>query len=147
MLSFCQVQILFLSFPIGVLDHLFNIFSYYQVFFSFLPECFPNSIILVPWLSCYTGGFIFFWFLKLLFLVFQPTRFSNVPCSSFLTECFQLCSSSLFSSFYFAQPLKVHGFTRLSKKQLSFTAYLPLPFPSGAILDLGTRSSRNGGVL
>ena len=71
----------------------------------------------------------------------------NVPCSSFLTECFQLCSSSLYSFFQFVQPLKVRGFTRLSKKQLSFTSSLPLPFLSGAILDLGTRSSRSGGVL
>ena len=122
MLSFCQVQILFLPFPIGVLDHLFNIFSSYQVFFSFLPECCPNSVILVPWLSHYTGGVIFFWFLKLLFHVFQPTRFSNVPCSSFLTECFQLCSSLLYSFFQSVQPLKVRGFTRLSKKQLCLTS-------------------------
>ena len=39
------------------------------------------------------------------------------------------------------------GFTLLSKKQLSFTSSLPLPFLSGAILDLGTRSSCSGGVL
>ena len=72
---------------------------------------------------------------------------SNVPCSSFLTECFQLCSSLLYSFFQSVQPLKVHGFTRLFKKQLSFTSYLPLPFLSDAILDLGTRSSHSGGVL
>ena len=40
-------------------------------------------------------------------------------CFHFQTECFQLCSSLLFSFFHFAQPLKVHGFTRLSKKQFS----------------------------
>ena len=77
----------------------------------------------------------------------QPSSYRNVPCSSFLTDCLQSRSSLLYSFFYIAQPLKVRGFTHWSKKQLSFTAYLPLPFPSGAILDLGTRSSRSGGVL
>ena len=71
----------------------------------------------------------------------QPSSYRNVPRSSFLTDCLQSRSSLI------AQPLKVRGFTRSSKKQLSFTSYLPLPFPSGAILDLGTRSSRSGGVL
>jgi len=71
----------------------------------------------------------------------QPSSSRNVPRSSFLTDCLQSRSSLI------AQPLKVRGFTHWSKKQLSFTAYLPLPFPSGAILDFGTRSSRSGGVL
>ena len=52
-----------------------------------------------------------------------------LPCSSFLTECFQLCSSSLVSFFHFAQPLKVHGFTRLSKKQFSLPLIVLLLFP------------------
>ena len=71
----------------------------------------------------------------------QPSSSRNVPCSSFLTDCLQSRSSLI------AQPLKVCGFTDWSKKQLSFTVYPPLPFLSGAILDLGTRSSRSGGVL
>ena len=33
------------------------------------------------------------------------------------------------------------------RSNLVFTSSLPFPFPSGAILDLGTRSSRSGGVL
>ena len=71
----------------------------------------------------------------------QPSSSRNVPRSSFLMDCLQSRSSLI------AQPLKVRGFTHWSKKQLSFTSYLPLPFPSGAILDLGTRSSHSGGVL
>ena len=113
---FFEDRVLFLLIHLtGVLYHLFNIFSSHQVFFSFLPECCPNSVILVPWLSHYTGVVIFFWFLKLLFHVFQPTRFSNVPCSSFLTECFQLCSSLLYSFFQVVQPFKVlwfHSFVK-----------------------------------
>ena len=70
-----------------------------------------------------------------------------LPCSFFLTECFQLRSFSLHSFFLVAQPCKVRGFTRLSKKQLNFTSSLPRPLFSGAILDLGTRSSCSGGVL
>ena len=71
----------------------------------------------------------------------QPSSYRNVPRSSFPTDCLQSRSSLI------AQPLKVRGFTRLSKKQLSFTSSLPFYFPSGAIVDLGTRSSRSGGVL
>ena len=91
---------------------------------------------------------MYFLSIATLFLMsFNLQGSSKVPSSSFLMECFQLYSSSLYSFFQFVQPLKVRGFTRLSKKQLSFTSSLPLPFLSGAILDLGTRSSRSGGVL
>ena len=54
-----------------------------------------------------------------------------LPCSSFLTECFQLCSSSLFSSFHFARPLKVHGFHSFVKEAtlfyLSSSVFPPVP--------------------
>ena len=53
----------------------------------------------------------------------------------------QLCSI-LLSSF---QPLKGHWFHSFVKKQ--FVLPFPLPFFSGAILDLGTRPSCSGGVL
>ena len=52
-----------------------------------------------------------------------------LPCSSFLTECFQLCSSSFYSFFQFVQPLKVHGFTRFSKKQISLPLLFLFIFP------------------
>ena len=95
-------------------------------------ECCPNYIIFISTLPCSIG-------------VLPEVV---LPCPSFLTECFQLHSFPLYSFFHeFVQPLKVRGFTRLSKKQLCFTFSLPLPFPSGAILDLGMRSSRSGGVL
>ena len=72
---------------------------------------------------------------------------SVLSYSSFLTECLQLCSYSLHSFFQFVQPLKVLWFHCLSRINL----VLPLLFffrcPSGAILDLGTRSSRSGGAL
>ena len=53
---------------------------------------------------------------------------SNVPCSSFLTECFQLCSSLLYSFFQFVQPCKVLWFYTFDKEAISFTSPLPLPF-------------------
>ena len=90
------------------------------------------------------------------FLLVHCTRHSQlcnlqgshgVPCFYFLPQCSQLCSIPLCSFFQLFNLLRFFGFTHLSKKQLSFTAYLPLPFPSGAILDLGTRSSCSGGVL
>ena len=69
----------------------------------------------------------------------------NVPCSSCWTECFKFCSPPLCHFFKICDLSRFFGFTCLSKKQ--FVLPLPLPFLSGAILDLGTRSSRSGGVL
>ena len=59
---------------------------------------------------------------------------SNVPCSSFLTECFQLCSSPLYSFFQFIQPLKVLWFHSFVKEAtqfylFSFSSVFP-PVPS-----------------
>ena len=55
-----------------------------------------------------------------------------LPCSSFLSNCFFFNFSHLrgiipFKLFNFS---RFFGFTRLSKKQLSFTSSLPLLFPS-----------------
>ena len=77
-------------------------------------------------------------FLILLYLV--------LTCSSFLTECFQFCSSPLYSFLEVVQPRKVHWFHSFAKEATLFYLFL-FRFPSGAILDLGTRSSRSGGVL
>ena len=85
--------------------------------FFFQSECCPNYINLIPSLSSFNrSGFN-------IYLITKPTRFSNVSCSSFLTDCLQSCSSLI------AQPLKVCGFTHWSKKQLGFTYPLPLLFP------------------
>ena len=73
---------------------------------------------------------------------------SNVPCYSFLTECFNFVHIHCILSFNLFNLARFFGFTHLSKKQLSFYLFLFLfRFLSGAILDLGTRSSRSGGVL
>ena len=82
-----------------------------------------------------------------LFIDVQTPRFTWFPCFYFLPQCSQLCSTPLCSFFQVFHPLRDHGFTRLSKKQLCFTSPLPFPLLSGAILDLGTRSSCSGGVL
>ena len=82
------------------------------------------------------------------FIALQPPRFKW--CSLFLfvlPQCSQLCSTLLCSFFQLLNLSRFFGFTLLSKKQLSFTSSLPLPFLSGAILDHGTRSSHSGGVL
>ena len=49
--------------------------------------------------------------------------------------------------FRFVQPRKVVWFNSLVKEAISFTSSLPLQLLSGAILDLGMRSSCSGGVL
>ena len=147
--SFCEDRVLFLLIHLTrMLCHLFKFFSSYQVLHLFLVGVLPNYIILIhsylvstrvvsiP--SCPLCSSI---------MSLQPSSSRYVPCSSFLTDCLQTWSSPLFCFFQFVQPLKVRGFTRLSKKQLSFTTHLPLPFLSGAVLDLGTRSFHSGGVL
>ena len=61
--------------------------------------------------------------------VFQPTGF--LWCSLFLFSNggFQLCSSSLYSFFQICSTFsRFFGFTHWSKKQLSFTSSLSLPF-------------------
>ena len=76
--SFCQDHLLSLLIHLtGVWCHLFNFFSSYQVSFSFSTGvlsklCHSCSLAI----SLYRCGFIFFWFVKPLFHVFQPTRFS-----------------------------------------------------------------------
>lgn len=116
----CEVHVLFLPFSVGVLPKLYKSYSF-SIYFN-------------------RSGFN-------IYLITKPLGSRRIPCSSFLTECFQLCSSSLFSFFHFSQHLKVHGFTHLSKKQLCFTSPLPFLLLSGAILDLGTRSLVSGGEL
>ena len=58
-------------------------------FVSFLqPECCQNYVILVPWLSRYTGVVSYsFGSLSPCFMSFNPQGSHNVPCSPFLTEC------------------------------------------------------------
>ena len=69
------------------------------------------------------------------------------PCSSILTELVNFVHLCCILSFKLFNLSRFFGFTHLSKKQLSFTSSLPLPFLSGAILDLGTRSLVSEGVL
>ena len=52
------------------------------------PECCQNYVILVPWLSRYTGVVSYsFGSLGPCFMSFNPQGSHNVPCSPFLTEC------------------------------------------------------------
>ena len=99
-----------------------------QIYISLIPSlsCFNRSVIVID--PCRSLYILFLPECLHILLVhcnpflmsFNLKVFRNVPCSSFLTECFQLCSSLLYSVFQFVQPLKVRGFTQLSKKQLSF---------------------------
>ena len=72
---------------------------YHSLYISFQPECL--HVLLV-----HCNPFL---------ISFNLQDASNVPCSSFLTECFQLCSSLLYSLFQFVQPRKVlwfHSFVK-----------------------------------
>ena len=146
----CEDHVLFVLIHLtGVLCHLFKFFSSYQVlhlfstgvlskfvppcslFISFQPEWFNPFLSIVLVIHSFATSKV-----HMVFLV-----------SIFLPQCSQLCSTLLCPFFQFFNLSRFFGFTLLSKKQLSFTSSLPLPFLSGAILDLGTRSSRSGGVL
>ena len=149
-ISNCEDRVLFVLIHLTeVLCHLFKFFSSYQVL-----HLFSTGVLSEFVLPC--SLFISFqpeWFQFLLVHCARHSQLCNlqgshgVPCFYFLPQCSQLCSTLLCSFFQVFQPLKDRGFTRLSKKQLSFTSSLPLPFLSGAILDLETRSSCSGGVL
>ena len=78
----------------------------------------PEWLHVLPW--CWSTSF----------MSFNPQSSRNVPCSSHVTECSQLHSSPPYSFLEIVLPLKVRGFTRLSKKQLCFTSF---PLLSGAI--------------
>ena len=111
-------------------------------------ECCPNYIILIhsylvstrvvsiPSCPLYSS-----------FIALQPPRFIWGSFFLFSTAVLSIVFNSVVFFFQVFNLSRFFGFTLLSKKQLSFTSSLPLPFPSGAILDLGTRSSRSGGVL
>lgn len=131
-------------------------------------ECCPNYIIFILSLSCFKRSVVIIDLYCSLYIsllpeclhvllvhcitfccVFQPTRFSYVPCSSFITECFQLCSSSLYSLFLSICSTCQGSLVSLicQRSNLVLPLLFLFRFPSGAILDLGTRSSRSGGVL
>ena len=120
-----QVQVLFLPCSSGVLPGFF------------LSHLVSTGVVSIPSCPLYSS-----------FIALQPPRFTW--CSLFSNlyrsalNCVQLC---YVLSFNFSTSQSFFGFTHLSKKQLSFTSSLPLPFLSGAILDLETRSSCSGGVL
>ena len=103
------VNIMFFSLLIrlaGVLCPLLKFFYLIKSCISFQPECL--HVLLV---HCYH-----------FLMSFNLQGSHNVACSLCLTECFQSCSSPLYSLFQFVKPPKVRGFTRLSKKQLCFTS-------------------------
>ena len=99
-------------------------------------ECCPNYIILFPSLSCLTG--VSCPLLKLFSSYQVLHNFSTgvllefvLPCSSFLTECSQIRHLRCILSgngLTFSRFFRFFGFTRLSKKQLSFTSSLSLLF-------------------
>ena len=148
-ISNCDDHVLFVLIHLtGVLCHLFKLFSSYQVL-----HLFSTRVMFEFVLPC--SLFISFQLEWFQFLLVHCTRHSQlcnlqgshgVPCFYFLPQCSQLCSTPLCSLFQLFNLSRFFGFTLLSKKQLSFTSSLPLPFLSGAILDLRTRSSCSDGV-
>ena len=124
-LSSCQDHILFLPFPIGVLDHLFNLFilsSFLLFSTGVLPAFFRSHSLLIPFQPEWLHVLPCRWSSSFMSFNLQGSR--NVPCSSFLTECFQLCSSSLFSFFQFVQPRKVLWFHVFVKEATLFYLFL-----------------------
>ena len=112
-------------------------------FFRLQSECCPNYIILNPSLSCLNrSGFN-------IYLALQPQGF-------FRNDSLSLFSNGVFSTFFtfvvfFSWICSTSQGSLVSLVCQRSNLVLPLlflfRFPSDAILDLGTRSSRSGGVL
>ena len=86
--------------------------------------------------------------LRLSFLPLQSQGFRNVVCSSFSNGVFfNFVHLRGIPPFFLFNLARFFGFTHWSKEQLSLPLRFLFRFPSGSILDLGTRSSRSGGVL
>ena len=110
--------------------------------FHLQSECCPNYIILNPSLSCFNrSGFN-------IYLALQPHGFSQFSLFLFPNGVF----STLFNfvTFFLSICSTFQG-SLVSLVCQRSNLVLPLlflfRFPSDAILDLGTRSSRSGGVL
>ena len=121
--------------------------------FHLQAECCPNYIILRPTLSCFNRSIVPL--CSSSFRLFKLCISFQLGCCLNLFVLITLPYRSAFNfvllrcfiSFNLFNLARFFGFTRLSKKQLSFPYSFFFRCPSGAILDLGTRSSRSGGVL
>ena len=113
-------------------------FIFIKCFISFKPGCCPRSFLpLLPFIQqfrrqCIAVSSSIFSSYQVLthFLFFSIGVLPEflLPCYSSLPECSQLCCSLLHSFFQLFNLSRFFGFTLLSKKQLSFTSSLSLPF-------------------
>ena len=115
----------------------------------FLTPCSIHSIVRTQCVVISSSIFSSYQVIIQFFFLFN--RSAARSCSSLFLFSNGVFPTSFISIVFFSQNgltfAWFFGFTHWSKKQLSFTSSLPLPFLSGAILDLGTRSSCSGGVL
>ena len=130
---FCQDRVLFI---ISSLASLFNRSAVRICSSLFLVYLVSTRVVPIPSCPLYSS-----------FIALQPPRFKWCSLFLFSTAMLSISFNSIVLFFQVFNLSRFIGFTRLSKKQLSFTSSLPLPFLYGAMLDLGTRSSCSGGVL
>ena len=148
--SFCQVHVIFLLIHLtGVLCSLLSSFHLIKSCISFQPECCPNLFFFVPCLSHFNqSGSNSFLSIVLVIHSFATSKVHMVFLVSIFyntaLNCVQLrCVLSF--NFSTSQGSLVSLLCRRSN--LALPLLFLFRFLSGAILDLGTRSSCSGGVL
>ena len=133
----------------------FQVSSHFVKFNSFhlQAECCPNYIILIPSLSCFNR--VLCPFAQVLFALSSLASLFNRSVVWIFSSLFLFSngvfSTSFISIVFFSQKDLTSQGSLVSLVGQRSNLVLPLllifHFPSGAILDLGTRSSRSGGVL
>ena len=132
----------------GVSSKCFHIAKLIFFSFHFQPKCYRNwslsflvHLVSTGVLAC-TSRPLFSSFIAL-----QTPKFTWCSLFSVYYGVLSIHLSLLCHFFRFVQPRKVLWFHTFVIEAISFTSSLHLPLLSGAILDLGTRSSCSGGVL
>ena len=149
-ISFSQDHVIFLLIHLtGVLCSHSSSFHLIKFCISFQPECCSNLIFLVPCLSRFNqSGSNSFLSMVLVFHSFATSKVHMVFLVSLFyrsaLNCVQLCYVLSFN-FSTSQGSLVSLIGQRSN--LVLPLLFLFCFPSGAILDLGTRSSCSGGVL
>ena len=118
---------------------LLKLFHFTKFFISFKPECCPRSFLPLVSIHSIVTEAVYCDFIKYLLILsssysipFLFNRSAARSCSSLFLFSNGVFSTSFISVVFFSRNgltfSRFFGFTRLSKKQLSFTSSLSLPF-------------------
>ena len=147
---FCQDHVIILLIHLTrVSCPLFKFFHLIKSCISFQPECCPILIFLVPCLSRFNQS-DFNSFLSIVLVVhsFATSKVHMVfLVSIFYRSALNCVQHHCVLSFKFLNLSRIVVSLVCQRSNLALPLLFLFRCPSGAILDLGTRSSRSGGVL